>query len=100
MYDVEPVVQAGAKAAREVMSLPKNIVKGEFPQSLPVLYKLAYHELDVELWNEIYTDKPNFERVRAEAADTIAYLSALVDVCDKQIAADKEKIGDAALDAV
>lgn len=81
----EEVLSSGFRAARYVLSLDKNIDKPPMSTNVKELFRLArgeMNELDVEV--NRYYQYP--ERIRDEAGDAIAYLSAIAAKCEKLLA--------------
>ena len=82
--DNERILSAGLLAARSVLEEKKNLDKPLMPRNVKDLLRLARVEV-AELADEVERYYNNPERVRAEAGDAIAYLSAIADTCDREI---------------
>ena len=82
------IVNAATDAVYDVLDRPKNIVKPIFTEDIGELWFRAADEIG-ELRSEVFRDddgtEVDYEKTRAEAADTIAYLAALIYACDKRI---------------
>ena len=82
----EQIIEAGLRAAYDVLSRPKNLAKPPMTEDIGELFLRADREMR-ELWEEIYDYYGNLDwaKTRAEAGDVMAYLSALVYECDRRL---------------
>ena len=83
------IVNAMTDAVYDVLDRPKNIVKPVFTEDIGELFCRAKEEMQ-ELADEIFDydrigEQGDYAKTRAEAADTCAYLAALIYACDKRI---------------
>ena len=83
--DNERILSSGFNAAREVLRDRKNLDKPLMPRSVNELFRLARIEMN-ELENEVERYYQYPERIRDEAGDAIAYLSAIAAKCEKLLA--------------
>jgi len=81
----EQIIEAGMRAAFDVLSRPKNLAKPPMTDDIGELYCRASDEM-LELYKEITADDTDYAKTRAEAGDVIAYLSALIYECDRRLA--------------
>ena len=85
----ESIIKSGMSATFDVLNRPKNLAKPPMCEDIEELFFLAkgeMNELDLEVWrNNVYADGYDYEQTRAEAADTIAYLCALIHECDRRL---------------
>ena len=84
MRDIEPLMKSGTDAVREVLLRPKNAVKGAFGDDIDDLFILARNEME-ELEIELNRSDFDYARTMYEAADTCAYLFAIIDSCKRMI---------------
>ena len=84
--EIGDIIRAGSRAVYHVLTNPKNIQKEPFSHDLVSLVNAADAEL-VETEDEIFEKTAvNYQAARLEAADTIAYLCAIIAECDRRIA--------------
>ena len=82
----EQIIEAGLRAAYDVLSRPKNLAKPPMTDDIGELYFRALGEMD-ELGAEVTVyGVLDYALARAEAGDVIAYLCALVYECDRRLA--------------
>jgi len=81
----ESIIQSGMRATFDVLNRPKNLAKPPMTDDIRELFYRAIDEVQ-ELDKEVCMDEIDYSKTRAEAADVIAYLCALIHECDKRLA--------------
>lgn len=74
-------------ATYEVLTRTKNFNKPPFGTDIQTLMVQAFGEI-IELSAETEREVIDYQATRAEAADTIAYLGAIIAECDRKIKGD------------